>query len=80
MAASAILIGSLEIAFNLVGSISSNAIGIILPSLFYIKLVQKRDVSGKERCLFVKLCFVVAILLTIVCLTSEFIKIIFNNE
>lgn len=36
----AVTIHSLEVAFNVVGSISSNSIGCILPSLFYFMLIR----------------------------------------
>lgn len=36
----AITIDSLEVAFNIIGAISSNSIGCVLSSLFYFKLVK----------------------------------------
>ncbi len=37
----AITIGNLGVIFNLIGGISANAIGFVLPSFFYVALVIK---------------------------------------
>ena len=39
----AILVGDIGPIFNIIGSISANAISYILPSLFYIQLAKKKD-------------------------------------
>lgn len=71
MTAGAISLDSLEVAFNLVGAVSSNAIGIVFPCLFYLKLTRRKGKLYE----FVKVMFVVALMLTVVCLVSEYIKI-----
>ena len=41
MATVTVSVDSLELVFNLVGAVSSNAIGGILPCLFYTTLVKR---------------------------------------
>ena len=42
----AITIASLEVAFNIIGAISSNAIGCIFPTLFYFKLLERKRIAN----------------------------------
>jgi hypothetical protein len=72
MTAGAVGLDSLEVAFNLVGAISSNAIGVLLPCIFYLKLSKRRGNLYK----FVGVMLVIASLLTVVCLASETVKLI----
>lgn len=71
----AITLGSIEIVFNLVGAISSNMIGCILPTLFYIRLTENNPRS-KGQFYFVKGFYYTSYVLTVVCITSELLKII----
>lgn len=77
----AVLIDRLETAFNIVGSVSSNSIGCVLPSLFYYKLVEQKvkqfKLTGWEATQyhFARLFFVYSVIMSFVCLTSGFLSL-----
>ena len=73
------LISSLEIAFNFIGAVSSNSIGGILPSLFYFKLLKRSkgvfmNPSEKRQYYFAFGFFIYSVIVSIMCLLSEFFK------
>ncbi|CAD8138964.1 unnamed protein product [Paramecium pentaurelia] len=79
-----IYIHSLEIAFNFVGSVSSNSIGCVLPSLFLFMLMKeyyKNKQMTKMESLqenLAKIFFVYSIIMSFVCLTSEILTTIYE--
>lgn len=71
----AIALGDIEVVFNLIGAISSNLIGCVFPTLFYLKLTEKHPKS-KTRFYVFKFLLYMTFVFLVVCVTSEVMKII----
>ena len=63
----AIKINNLGFIFNIIGSISANAISFTLPALFYVKLTKKKDFNYFLSIIII----IISILLGIVCIIAE---------
>ena len=63
----AIIIGDIQPIFNIIGSLSANAISYTIPAIFFIKLSKKKDIY-----LFLSyIIFIISILLGIFCVIAE---------